>query len=98
MTLNEQYQSVFSRPDPKMQIPDNYLDSTEDSPAEDKIIEDVEFDEEDIKKAALSTASVSSGPSGVSPLLVGKTINILKHYLYLLFRRIIDRREIPHLT
>lgn len=82
--LNKQYQSIFTKPDPKMKLPDDYLDSKEDSPIEDKIMDVVKFTAEDIKKAALITISESAGPSGVSPLLVRKTIDSIKHYLHLL--------------
>ena len=46
---------------PKNTFPEDYLDSEEDSPSQDKIIEDIKFDEEDIKKAVMNTRSVASG-------------------------------------
>ena len=67
ITLNKQYASVFTKPDPKNALPKDYIDSDEDSPEKEMIIEDLDFTEEDIKKAVMNTRSVASGPSGVSP-------------------------------
>ena len=41
ITLNNQYASVFTKPDPKNALPEGYIDSDEDSPEEEKIIEDI---------------------------------------------------------
>ena len=43
ITLNKQYASVFTKPDPNSKLPKDYPNSEEDSPSEDKIIEYIKF-------------------------------------------------------
>ena len=46
----------------------------------------------------MSTRSVASGPSGISPLLVRNTIDFLKIYLKLLFQKRLKEREFPQIN
>ena len=80
----------------KEQLQDSYFDSEEDLPDnKDWWLEDIDFTEEDIKKAIMGTHSTSPGPSGICPKLAKMTVDIIVPVLYRLCRKILDDRIIP---
>ena len=95
-TLNKTYYEVFEELEEGDSLPEGYLDSEEDLPAdEDRRLKNVYFSINSIKKAIRETKSEAPGPSGITPLLAKKTCDAIAPILHELFRKIIRERKIP---
>ena len=98
-TLNKTYFEVFNPPEEGDSLPEGYLDSEEDLPAEeDRRLQNIYFSIKDIKKAIKETRSEAPGPSGISPMLAKKTCETIAPVLYQLFRKILKERKIPDIN
>ena len=97
--MNKTYFEVFEEPEEGDCLPEGYLDSKEDLPAEeDRRLQNIYFSIESIKKVIKETKSEAQGPSGISPMLAKKTCEAMAPLLHELFRKIIKGRRIPDIN
>ena len=98
-TLNKTYFEVFDEPEEGDSLPEGYLDSEEDLPAEeDRRLQNIYFSIESIKKVIKETKSEAPGLSGISPMLAKRTCEAIAPLLHELFRKIIKERKIPDIN
>ena len=72
-TLNKHYCSVFNKDKQEEKLPENYAWTLEDLPKDIGWLSNIKFSVKDVRKIIRKITSMSSGPSGISPLLLKKT-------------------------
>ena len=100
-SLQTQYCSVFTKPDPTKHI-DNiqefFSDANSNNTPHQPSLSDIKFSEEDIVTAIKKTKpNAAAGPDGIPTILLKECSQQLSKPLYIIYRNSLDTGEVPNL-
>ena len=89
---------MFNNDKQEDKLPENYAWTLEDLPKDIGWLSNIKFSVKDVRKIIRKITSMSSGPSGISPLLLKKTEGTMGPIIWRWCKTVLEKEELPSIN